>query len=437
MSLTPLEFALYIPLLVVLAVLVLYASVLAHEIGHVLGARFARYTVTSFGLGTGKPFFATRLSAHPVGMRFYLCREHPLQGITWVINPRWVSTRREDALLLLGGPAANLLLALAAVPLMVCAAPPLLRALGAMIVAINGVFVLLNLIPVAFRIGGMAFRSDGAQLLGVLLRRPVRRPATDPHSLLTFRPLWESIGDTRLVKFHLCLASLAAAEIGAESVAQGYYDAMQAIPTPLPEGYAELTAGAMCLLHGQGNAAVLSLENAEKAFRATGAEAAAWVRTFRRDLAALPLLQETALTPSEAQPAPLITASLAAVIQIREVHRQPIEETLLARWEAARTEARADTLDWATFPAIARWRERNHDPAGALLAYEQAIVAAERMVTALADSHELQHDFAERNRPLLETVFALMKQTGQEKSAERLRHSTLFTLAYASEPEAV
>jgi hypothetical protein len=62
-------------LLVLLALApVTYASTFLHELGHALAARLAGAVPTSFGMGTGRPFFAGSVG----GCRVFLGARQPL-----------------------------------------------------------------------------------------------------------------------------------------------------------------------------------------------------------------------------------------------------------------------------------------------------------------------------------------------------------------------
>src|SRR5258708_827310 len=87
-------------LLLVLAVVpVFYGAALVHEFGHFLAGRLVGLPVTSFGLGTARPFFAASLGE----TRFYLARSRPFQGITFFFLEPIYPSRAQYLLILSGG----------------------------------------------------------------------------------------------------------------------------------------------------------------------------------------------------------------------------------------------------------------------------------------------------------------------------------------------
>src|SRR5947209_1296260 len=86
-------------LLVLAAAPVFYTAALIHELGHFLAGRLVRLPVTSFGLGTARPFFVASLGQ----TRFYLARTRPFQGITFFFLEPIYPTRSQLLLILSGG----------------------------------------------------------------------------------------------------------------------------------------------------------------------------------------------------------------------------------------------------------------------------------------------------------------------------------------------
>jgi membrane-associated protease RseP (regulator of RpoE activity) len=162
---------------------VLLLSVLLHEIGHAVAARAGGYRVTSLGIGTGPPLLLFRLPR--TGTLVYVCRfALSFSGVTWVYNPKGVSSRAADVLLACGGSLTNMLVALVAAALLASFERQQVPFLTVWVPAVvtllvNSVLALLFFLP---RRSSSAEQgvlpSDGLQVLATLF--PARFVAAAP-----------------------------------------------------------------------------------------------------------------------------------------------------------------------------------------------------------------------------------------------------------------
>lgn len=375
------------PLLLLLAAVpILYASVWIHEIGHVLLGRAAGLVVTSFGLGTGRPLLATR-HGFP---RAFLCRSHPLQGLTFWFAPHLFPTSAQQAWTLAGGALANavvaaVFLALAALLDEEAAARSLLLlAAGA-----NSALCLVNLVPMRARVGGATVLSDGARLLRLLRHSPPPGPrVATPFSFLALRSLWEAVGDHTLLCFQTLAAAHAAWRISDADHCRDLLDEAERLVEravvphrPFLRAYHDLLAGLGAPL---GEVAEL-WQRAETGFAALGNRNAlvvlALCRAQRaRDAAALSALSTHSVVLRHPS---LASQVLAARIETAAAGQNRAEaERLLARYEQDRRHhTRADDL--IVWRAVASLRNGDNEAADA---YEEALHALQAIYAALEDA---------------------------------------------------
>lgn len=408
------ELILLLFLLLGASIATLYLAVVVHEIGHLVAARLVGYRVSSLGLGLADPLCILPL---PGNLRFYLCRNTPLQGLTWVLRPRWAVSRERDRVLLLGGVLANLAGVIVGLWLYFSPLPLTVRAIGAVSVAIHGFFAMVNLLPVPFRLGGATFRSDGAQLAGVL-QSPFRHTVPSPHTLLASRPLWEAIGDTTILTYQLLNAALACIELGDNEAANRYIREAQTVATPDTEGQAYLRW-------------VQGLQEPSPA-NIPDSLGTLWALTYRQDVP-LSKRQQALNHPLVVQHPALYTDLLGTLISQTVQEGGVLEETLLARYEAGRSSARSDTTDAKTYAAIASAKERAGDTAGAGVAYERAITALFAVYRGLQSDPVLQARFAVRNQAVVATASACYRRLGRTAEAAHWEQQWRLRMQTASE----
>ena len=142
-----------------------------HEVGHAVAARLAGMYIDVIRLGGGRLLVRTKVGSIPVELR----------GVTWrgptgmcLLYPRRISgARMAIALSILGGPLANVCLALPAFALAAKLVPSRDSAIGDAVVFLGAVvwvilqlpFALGTLVPWTTRAGKTALQSDGLRLL--------------------------------------------------------------------------------------------------------------------------------------------------------------------------------------------------------------------------------------------------------------------------------
>ena len=192
----------YVIFLIFLILVVPYGSAFLHELGHAVCALLAGAThVTSFGLGTSRPFAVGSFR----GIRIYLCSRRPSQGIAFYLHPQLLPSRRRQVFTLAGGVLMHFLIVGTAWTFY------LLWPKGALVWGIvGGVNLwmgLFNLLPIRVRLGSYTLHSDGAQILTVLRTGATSPDPTSPlSSLQAFRELWQATGDKQMLYAHLIAA---------------------------------------------------------------------------------------------------------------------------------------------------------------------------------------------------------------------------------------
>src|SRR5262245_9012755 len=167
---------------------ILYVSIFVHELGHALLGRLVGFVVTSFGLGTGHPWFKVALGR----LRVFLCWSHPFQGLTFYFTPRLAASKRQLVPFLAGGIFANLFLVFFAVAL--SRYFPRANAIWLATAAVNGLLAVTSLAPYQARVGKAVVRSDGRLIQNALQGRVFLMPAPlIIQSVKALRGLWEAI----------------------------------------------------------------------------------------------------------------------------------------------------------------------------------------------------------------------------------------------------
>lgn len=406
-------------------VVLAYVAVLVHECGHAIAGRMAGFYVTSFGAGTGRPLLTLRL---PGGTIFYIGREHPWQGLTWVTSPYLIPPRLRTAVLLLGGPLANLLLAgvyYFALPQIAPRHWLLPVVIGQM--AGNVILGFGNLLPLSISLGKTILRSDGAQTLALFPRRGTVRPLQSPEAYLGLRSLWDSIGDTTQLYANLVTAALTACDLKDFPQARRLLEEARrcSFPEhllPLHRTYAMMVEGILLQEEGDSDRGVQLIEQAEREFAAKGNELMRLVTVAtREDREALPLV--TALSDHPLlERLPAFRASIASAHLLLAVRYDAGNiETLLARYESARSWYRYLPSDWQVYTAIAQYRETHGDVGGAAIAYEQAARAARSIFEALENDSATQEAFTERVQPLVADGAQCLESLGRHDDAALFR----------------
>lgn len=410
-----------IALIILYVLCVTFVSMLIHEAGHAIAGHLSGFTILAVGAGTRRPFLLHR---NPGGTIFYLCRENPLQGITWALHPDLFPPASAHAWLLFGGPLANLIVAiLAAIGLWVFHAP---SSLLFPIFWLNTLFGVLNLIPFSAAVSGVPLRSDGSQLVVLLRKAGGHRPFFAPSTLLSLRPLWEEIGDNRHLRIQLMNAAASMLILEDVVEARRYLAEAEALP-PLDSmpgfaGQERVIRGLLLVEEGAKEAGRAEGQRAVEEFAALGleparlwAEVAGPAEESQERLAEIEVSPHTAAHPFLRLAVTSTRARLAAQTDASD------REALLAHYESSRRRMRYDPMDLAVYRKVAASRERQGDLGGAVLAYEQAVLAARRVFDALESAPETQSHYADRFQPLIEDAARCLELLDRGGEAERIR----------------
>ncbi len=246
-----------------LALAVLYVSCFAHELGHALLGRMAGYVVTSFGLGTARPWCVVRIG----GTRAYLSLVRPFQGIAFSCMPHREPSRREQAVSMAGGIVANELLALVGLGLWLAQG----GVFWATVAWVNGVLGAASLIPIQCRVGKAMMQSDGWQLVRIWRLGSTAIPAPLTIQVLNaFRPLWTATGDTLALHVYLVGSAEAWACLGDVGRAEALLAEMESLACADVPGLAavgSLVRAVVAIEAGRLAEAAADLDAAEAGYR--------------------------------------------------------------------------------------------------------------------------------------------------------------------------
>src|SRR5262249_47042278 len=145
--------------------------------------------------------------------RIFFGLSKAMQGITFSFVQQVYPSRGQLAGMLAGGIVANSLTAVAAFALWKLL--PWGGTVWLLAAGLNAFMAVVNALPFAFRVGNAPFRSDGAQILHVLLRGAAGSPGPGPlHMLRSLRGLWEGVGDRLGLSVYLLDAAMAWRDLG-------------------------------------------------------------------------------------------------------------------------------------------------------------------------------------------------------------------------------
>lgn len=352
----------------------LFVAVVIHEAGHALFAKLLGYRVTSLGLGTARPFFRTTF---PGGAIFYLCRDNPTLGTCWTTTTELLPSRLHRALLLVGGGVTNLVIAVAGFFLVLGAISPGVFWLA--LAVMNALVGLINLLPFRHRVAGSRnmMASDGLQAVSLLLSRHAR--ADVPQAELGFRELWEAVGDTRTLRYRLSRAALAALELKDAAEVTGYRCEAESLPGDDTDAHLAYLNGRIALRGGNRDKARQLLRVARHRYESHHAPGSVFLCSLYllfvesdADVVAESLARSPLAKRSDIATKLAATRLLLFLDGVQGDGDVTTLETLLARYESARRRYRSDTESGAVYDAVAAWRERTGDTAGARIAREQA-----------------------------------------------------------------
>lgn len=402
---------------------VLYVSGFLHEVGHAVAGWACGYTPTSLGMGTGRPFLVFGWK----GVRVYLARSRPMQGLAFLLHPAIIPDRRAAALTMGGGILANA--ALCGLFLVLAALLPAGKIFWHGAAVLNGTLAAVNLLPLAMRVGNMTLRSDGAQILLFLRDGLVEiSPPVRVQNVGMLRPLWSEIGDHLGLYGNLTAAALAWSELNNFARAEQCFRDAESLPidrTPFVEAYSAFIRAALCRRSGRFEEAQQAEEESRTRFEALShpmgqlllelshgelllgegraAEAAAHLDRLAGE-------KELASRPGLA--AALATARLCAHLEAGS------EEAagLYMQWDALRRRQRSPMRELAVYRAQGRAAMRNGNPVEAASHYGAALAVLRSLYEELLGA-EGDEQFAANQADLLREAEAAYVAAGRDPAA--------------------
>jgi hypothetical protein len=402
---------------------ILYVSSFLHELGHAVAGYLAGLEVTSFGMGTGRPFWV----GHWRGVRVYLCRERPFQGLTFFGSPAIIPGRWPMVLNLAGGILAHVLLT--GVALALWYGLPSGWPVWAVTAGLNALLAVGNLYPFATRVGRAEFRSDGSLILQTLRYGSIRTSAPRALALRQLRSLWEATGDLRGLQNFLLGAGLSWADLGDNEQAGQLLEQAAALPVAPPPSYAALLTAGRGLAAHQFEAGVAALDEAEGAFRRlnhpAGLLLTAWYRAAKwleQGEAARAVQTLDALTSDPLIVwRPLLRVSLlAARVQARAALGDGDRvEKLLNEYQAQPAGRRSGEDDLQVYRSLGCFFLGRGDEARAVAAFRKALSALRQLDLALGEGPDRER-FRACQAPLVAEAQACLRQAGQAEEADKL-----------------
>jgi hypothetical protein len=413
-------------LIVLLAIYpVVYVSAFCHELGHALLARWNGFLVTSFGMGIGRPLWVGSWR----GSRVYVCRQKPLQGITFSVMTQLYPTRRQLVAMLAGGVLANF--ALAAVAFLLWRLLPWGGEVWATAGLLNAALAVGNLVPFNSRVGTTTLRTDGGLIWQVLRGRTAVGEAPERlERLAALRGLWESVGDHLGLWVHVLGAAAAWRDLGDVERAEALCAEAEALPleaTPFTRAYGAVVRAAVLRAAGKFADCAALLDAAEQGFRDLGHEAGLFLTAWGR--------AELLLQQGRAAEA---VAALDELAGHRLVATRPglrfalLESRLCARAtlpdgdgveplrrEYERYRAPLATRDLRVYRGLARLHVRREEWERAAEAYRTAVAAVRKLYGLLAKSDDGRR-FAQGQADLLAEAGTCLRRVGADAEADKL-----------------
>jgi tetratricopeptide (TPR) repeat protein len=406
---------------------ILYLSILAHELGHAVLGTLSGAFITSFGLGTARPWLVLKRGRTCL----FLCRKRPLQGVTFACWPQLLPAKWRRVAYCGGGVVANGLLLFISLGLWRWA-----RWGDSIWVAsayVNGVFAVTSLIPTGFRVGNAAFQTDGALILRTLLSRGASLPpSVTIQSLDALRGLWESTGDRVMLLAKLLGCAEAWIELRdferAERV-HGETAALLDVGVPALRGLAALLASSIASGRGRLGDAAEALAEAERVFRGLNHEPGLFMTELQKaqlrvrsgdvqgGLAEWERLTDRPLVKKW----PLLRLGLleARLMTAAELKDLPLVERALLEYErlAARQPSAARTLRVYRALATLAAQRQNWDHAETY--FRKAIAAIDRIASTWVDAAERER-FLVRESEFLQGARGCFEAQRKEDEARRL-----------------
>ncbi len=406
-------------IVVLAAVPVLYVSTFVHELGHALMGCMNGLTVTSLGLGLGRPFIALKWR----GTRIYFGLKAPLLGITWVVYTQVYPSRRTMVAMLAGGVTANMLAAAGAV--LLWRLLPWGTSLWVLIAVINLAFGIPNLIPFAFRAGNFTLASDGALIVQALWRGHVCvSPAQLFQTVDSMSSFWETIGDSRIHRAYLLSAALMWLNLGDGEQARAYFAKADSLPEDDSLYLRALAAAVNAFMacdKQEPEISAAAFDNADQLFARLKEETGRFLVALGRTQLAL---QEGATLGAQAMLEPLRSqallrpmmhiAFLETNISMRAIAVAGGElEQARAEFESIRQRYSTADTDLRVYRTLGTYYSRRGDWARAEAAYRMALTSARQLCLEFSDSD------LERFRNCQQTLLAEAGQCLRELSKEK------------------
>jgi hypothetical protein len=363
-----------------------YASTFFHELGHALMGRAVGFVVTSFGLGTSRPWCVVRF----LGMRTFFCSVRPFQGVTFLLVPELYPSRGQMVSFAAAGILSNGILAAFALALWRWL--PWGGSVWLTAAAVNGLLAGLCLIPFHFKVGNASLATDGMLILETLRSGTVQ--ATAPmivQSLRLFRGLWKAIGDDLTLRCYLLASAVAYVYLEDCQHAERLRLEAESLPAPIMpalRAYDSVLRAAIALGTSRLEDAALALDAAEVNYRSMGHEVAllhvaslrASARALRGDaLGASADLEALMSNPlMERHPSLKIALLAECLIAHAAMSDMPAVEKLLEEYKGARRRQGSLVLDRMVYKTVAHLHAQRGD-------WVRAEPACRKLVSAIAD----------------------------------------------------
>jgi hypothetical protein len=404
-----------------------FASIVVHELGHVVCGRLAGCVPTSCGMGIRRVFFSRSF----LGTRFFLGAGGLSTAITFTLFPQLLPARWQRSLLYAGGIIGNSVVGTLALAASAHWRNSNWSAFWLLAATINLCFAVVNAVPLQIRKGSAVLSSDGAVILGAWLRRPEEPPAEVLGRADLVCALMREVGDLRGLRANMVhMADLWCALGHSERACDLLREATEIVVAPLPphQAYEKLVRASIELAGENSDAAEAIAQEAREDFQHLNHRIGVFLADLmltsvaerRGDRVKMAAAYDRLLANSTAikriQPYDALTTRLLAWRHAYLDEQGP--EAVVAAYEAVPARRRTSSMDLRLYTGVARsfMRVDKHEQAAA--AYTRALAAAKALDRTFRGSDGQQFRIAQYS--LLDDAKTCLYKLGRAEDAARL-----------------
>jgi hypothetical protein len=399
---------------------------LARELGHVVLGRLNGFTITSFGLGFGRPLLIRQWK----GIRFFICVNWISGGLTLAYHPLVFVPTRNTVFSLAGGACANVILSL--IFLLLWLFFPWASYAWLLAAIVNAIFVVASLVPMKTKLGAFTLSSDGYLILCAIRGKPLQSAPARINAARVLRRFLTAIGDDVSRFIWQVSGALAWLEIGSVEQALLMYQEVTDLPTKKTATLEALEAylrASIAVEAGQIEASEEARGDVEQYARSVSDELATALDSMLE--IALKLKQGTTESTAGAfdtlASEPLIRTHAELRIEVavaRLLARANLPfsadlEPLRLAYEAKRHGRTATSHDLQVYGSLGRYYARRQEWASAESAFGHFLTAVEEMHNGFRNPSD-QKVFLTAQSPRIEEARQCLRRLGKDEEEERI-----------------